>query len=337
LFEYFLIDVEMSACAKTSRIKQAISSIQLFVQRCLLNLEDGVSPSVIDVERWEWMKNYRVWEANRKVFLYPENWIEPELRDDKSPFFQELESAILQNDLSWSTAEDAYVKYLEKLDQVARLQPCGMYVEEAEEPGDDEVVHVFGRTMSSPHVHYYRKLINGHHWTPWEKLDQEIDGDHLIPVVRNRRLYLMWLTFEEKPDETQELPHPFVQSFEHYRWVNETYPHWEDEHAAWRRAHGAWSARKQRMVTLEKLTGKSTEEVEAIIDKEIGEEPTEPREPEEPAFSTPPPLTHWEIKLAWIENKDGQWSARQTSTDSIVSPNVVTNIQDLLAERPDFG
>jgi hypothetical protein len=29
---------------------------------------------------WEWGKNYRVWEANRKVFLYPENWIEPELR-----------------------------------------------------------------------------------------------------------------------------------------------------------------------------------------------------------------------------------------------------------------
>lgn len=29
---------------------------------------------------WEWRKNYRVWEANRKVFVYPENWIEPELR-----------------------------------------------------------------------------------------------------------------------------------------------------------------------------------------------------------------------------------------------------------------
>ena len=34
-----------------------------------------------------WMKNFRVWEANRKIWLYPENWIEPELRDDKSPFF----------------------------------------------------------------------------------------------------------------------------------------------------------------------------------------------------------------------------------------------------------
>jgi len=29
---------------------------------------------------WEWLKRYRVWDANRKIFLYPENWIEPDLR-----------------------------------------------------------------------------------------------------------------------------------------------------------------------------------------------------------------------------------------------------------------
>lgn len=29
---------------------------------------------------WEWRKKYRIWDSNRKIFLYPENWIEPELR-----------------------------------------------------------------------------------------------------------------------------------------------------------------------------------------------------------------------------------------------------------------
>ena len=29
---------------------------------------------------WEWLKKYRIWDANRKIFLYPENWVEPELR-----------------------------------------------------------------------------------------------------------------------------------------------------------------------------------------------------------------------------------------------------------------
>jgi hypothetical protein len=27
----------------------------------------------------EWRKRYRIWEANRKVFVYPENWVEPDL------------------------------------------------------------------------------------------------------------------------------------------------------------------------------------------------------------------------------------------------------------------
>ncbi len=83
LFEYFLIDVQMDACMETSRIKQALSSVQLFVQRCFLgleskvenNVEKGVANTVLDRGRWDWMQRYRVWEANRKVFLYPENWI----------------------------------------------------------------------------------------------------------------------------------------------------------------------------------------------------------------------------------------------------------------------
>jgi hypothetical protein len=108
LFEYFLIDVQMGSCMDTSRIVQANSSVQMFVSRCLLNLESdrrtgvekGVSPGSIDADRWEWMKYYRVWEVNRKIFLYPENWLEPEWRDDRSPFFKELESELIQNDIT---------------------------------------------------------------------------------------------------------------------------------------------------------------------------------------------------------------------------------------------
>ena len=37
---------------------------------------------------WDLLKRYRVWQANRKEFLYPENSIEPEQRDDKTPQFE---------------------------------------------------------------------------------------------------------------------------------------------------------------------------------------------------------------------------------------------------------
>lgn len=42
LYAHFLIDPEMSACMVTSRIKQAISSVQLYIQRIFLGLESGV-------------------------------------------------------------------------------------------------------------------------------------------------------------------------------------------------------------------------------------------------------------------------------------------------------
>ena len=40
------------------------------------------------VTSWNWRKNYRVWEANRKVFAYPENWIEPDVRPSPEPKFE---------------------------------------------------------------------------------------------------------------------------------------------------------------------------------------------------------------------------------------------------------
>src|SRR5690606_333788 len=97
IFGHLLIDVDMSPCMMTSRIKQAIASVQIFVHRSLLHLEaDEVTFEPEAIERWSWSKNYRVWEANRKVFLYPENWIEPALRSDKTPEFNELEADLMQ-------------------------------------------------------------------------------------------------------------------------------------------------------------------------------------------------------------------------------------------------
>ncbi len=44
---------------------------------------------------WNWLKRYRTWQASRKEVLYPENVIEPELRDDKTPQFEpEPESTV---------------------------------------------------------------------------------------------------------------------------------------------------------------------------------------------------------------------------------------------------
>lgn len=213
LFEYFLIDVEMDACMKTSRIKQALSSVQLFIHRCLLNLEPSVSPSSIKAQQWEWMKRYRVWEANRKVFLYPENWLDPELRDNKSSFFKDFESELLQSDITEDTAHVALLHYLEKLDEIAKLEICGMYLQENDiKKGGkyydaDDILHVFGRTPGANRKYYYRRLEPGGSWTPWEKVDLDIEDNPILPVVWKNRLFLFWLSILTKGEsEDQNTP-----------------------------------------------------------------------------------------------------------------------------------
>lgn len=213
LYNYFLIDVEMSACMLTSRIKQASASAQLFVQRCLMNLEVDIR-TIIELDsrwkQWKWMKYYRVWEANRKVFLYPENWLEPELRDEKSPFFKDLEDELMQNDINHDTAEQAYLNYLEKLDKVANLEIRSMYKEIINsDDSNKSLLHVFGRSRSSlAPEYYYRKQINAARWTAWEKVDLEINTNHLVAGVHNRRLYLLWPQFVEKADQEESMNIP---------------------------------------------------------------------------------------------------------------------------------
>jgi peptidoglycan hydrolase-like protein with peptidoglycan-binding domain len=204
LYQKLLIDVEMSPCMRTSRIKQAISSVQLFIQRCQLNLVKPVAPQAIDSRQWKWMQNYRVWEANRKVLLYPENWILPELRDDKTPFFKELESALLQDDVTDLNVERALLSYLEKLDQTARLDIVAMRVQDEFEPQEKfrTVVHLFGRTPNPAHAYFYRRYVvtrNGAaSWTPWEAVPVDLQGSLIAPVIFHRRLYLFWALITTK-------------------------------------------------------------------------------------------------------------------------------------------
>lgn len=195
LFEYFLIDPGMEPVVQTSRLRLAISALQTFIQRCFLNLEPRVHPSMLAARHWSWMKRYRVWEANRKIFLYPENWLEPEWRDDKTHLYQELESKLLQGDVTTELAEDALYGYLRKLDQLARLEVVTMYAEE--KPLAPTTLHVIARTYTQPRQYFYRRY-DHQMWTPWEPITVEIEGDHLAAVMWRERLHLFWLTFMER-------------------------------------------------------------------------------------------------------------------------------------------
>lgn len=198
LYEYFLVDPGTEPVVQTSRLRQAISSVQLFVQRCLLNMESpGVLPGSINASQWEWMKRYRIWEANRKIFLWPENWLEPEWRDDKTHLFAELEGTLLQGEITPDLAEDALFSYLNGLEEIARLEIMSTWLEE--DPADPayNALHVLARTHHEPRKYFYR-VYKHLQWTPWQPVGADIEGDHVVLAVWRQRPCIFWLAFLER-------------------------------------------------------------------------------------------------------------------------------------------
>ncbi|WAS93145.1 neuraminidase-like domain-containing protein [Nannocystis punicea] len=204
LFGTLLMDVDIACCNRTTRLLFATGAVQLFMQRALMGLESDhdIDLSDLDAEEWEWMKRYRVWEANRKIFLYPENWVQPELRTDKTPLFKKLEEEIAQSEADDASIEKAYIHYLEGLHEVARLDVCGMY-HEIEHDGIVIVdrLHVFAATHGNPFKMFYRRREDDAYWTAWEELPFQVESRGVLPMVVNRRLLLIWPKIELRAED----------------------------------------------------------------------------------------------------------------------------------------
>lgn len=155
LHDYFLIDVDAAAGARTTRVAAAISSVQLYIQRCLLGLEQA-DPAQLPRDQWAWRRSFRVWQADREVFLHPESSLAPDLRDDKTATFAGLEIALAQR-----SADDAYAGYLAEVDQLADLD-----IIEACYDAASDTHTILGRTRQDPPTLYCRTW-DGTTWQPW--------------------------------------------------------------------------------------------------------------------------------------------------------------------------
>jgi hypothetical protein len=200
LYEYLLIDPLMGGDCITSPIKNAISSIQLYLHRCRLHLEQGIELDVDFEKWWVWLKTYRTWELNRKVFLYPENYIEPELRKFKSPDFKKLQDNLLQTDITEESVQRAFKSYLDSFAEKANLDIAGSYLHNDKET-NEQTLYLFGKTNVKPVRYYYRKyLYKSARWTPWKKIDVNIKAERVFPVFAFNKLFIFWI-------EDQKLDH----------------------------------------------------------------------------------------------------------------------------------
>lgn len=228
LYQYLLIDTEVGKEVETSQVAQAIASLQQYLYRIALNQEPGFNPmSPQDVASWrEIDSQYARWSASQQVSDYPENYILPSTRQDKSHFFEELENSLNQNRLNADRVQDAVLSYLNEFEAVSNLLVINGCCSQIDFGGG--TYYFIGRTAAEPHSYYWRSMdlsknggtaeypqITPNCWNDWRAIDLPLNSRNVLswtvrPVFFNNRLYVSWVerdpTPKKKSDGTNVTP-----------------------------------------------------------------------------------------------------------------------------------
>jgi hypothetical protein len=211
LFRAFLFDPMVNAPVQTSRTLFAMLAVQAYVQRVLLGLESLQDPLPAEFgERWTWMREYRVWEAARKVFLFPENWIDPELLLSKTPEFEGAERLLRSGTITEEGIESAYVAYLQGLTDVANLTIVSFVTDTPYEAHGRRSFAVLGRQRSEAGAYFLRRRTALGDWTPWRRLDFDPTNGPVALYHDGRGLQVVQVTLlgvaEEEDGSQSGLP-----------------------------------------------------------------------------------------------------------------------------------
>lgn len=184
--ERLLIDTEESGCRETTRVSQAMESLQTLLfsldsGQDLGRLGDDLTIEDGDFEqRWDWLESYSKWKAAKGVYLYPENLLLPTTRPHQTPTFRELSDprTELTPERACSVA-DRYHDYLEDVcsltveatcwgrSTVEAREACFEASVETAEEGRRELLYFVARAKESGRFY-------------WSVYDPDVDP-HLVP------------------------------------------------------------------------------------------------------------------------------------------------------------
>jgi len=139
LAKQLFIDTRAGGCKKTTRISQAIETIQglLLALRTgqLKSTHQYIELDAPDFEKeWKWLGSYTTWRAIMFVFLYPENLLVPTLRILNTPLFNSLKELYINEQ---PREEDIQLPYSKNLYSLRHIDN----IEIVESPSE---LHMFG-------------------------------------------------------------------------------------------------------------------------------------------------------------------------------------------------
>jgi len=207
VYEYLLIDPLVSNAVPTSRVAQAMSSIQQYINGITMNMEPGYQTQFLDqdnIDNWKsGLSQYDIWAGEVELDTYPENYIDPTLRQSQTAYFKDLITDLNQNTINSDTAQQAVMSYLNKFEQVANLTIVSGYLDSTDQT--DGVYYFLGKSTTSPVKYYWRSfdmglnvnnVVSSSAWSEWYPMNTAINEDALQGIPRltyfNNRLYLFW-------------------------------------------------------------------------------------------------------------------------------------------------
>jgi hypothetical protein len=224
MYEYLLLDVNMSAASMTSRLASAIDSLQTYNSRIINNTEPGHAPPVPSVvDDWrDFYCRYDVWSAGTAVVNYPNNYLLPVTRQDSSRYFDNLKNTLNQNRLDSDRVMDAALTYLNEFEGVSNLEVINGYITQTGMAGGENLIndaqfYFIGRTTTKPYQYYWRmmdlsknqgnpggKAVTPNCWNDWAAIELPLSGDGILehtirPAFYNNRLYICWATRDATP------------------------------------------------------------------------------------------------------------------------------------------
>jgi len=214
IFQHLLIDNLVSSRVITTCIAEAISSVQLYINRCLQGMENDLDrEQLLDTYFVEWdqyNKRYSTWAGVSKLAYYPENYLDPTLRYNQTKMQEQLLSEISQSQLSKDSIETAYFNYLNGFEDIANLKILSGYHHGVEL--DKGVSYFIGRTNTAPYRYFWRNLnvessdgAGGYvasAWGDWEEIVTPLnsENDQVRALIFNNRLYIGWIEKSSLPE-----------------------------------------------------------------------------------------------------------------------------------------
>ncbi|WP_277759028.1 neuraminidase-like domain-containing protein [Pseudomonas sp. A34-9] len=240
LFELLRMDPLDTYAVQSSWVAEATSCAQQYIHAVYRKLEPGFQAQQFDKEhllQWQLYDNYPDWAAVQLISCYPENFINPFVRQRKTSLFKNLENNLNQARLSDDSVQAALQDYLQSFEKTCDLDVLSCYMDGTTPAKAD--YYFVGRQRVQPFQYYWRKAgielntasvaVNPAAWSEWQAVDIQAGNPVLDirPVVWNGRLCLVWAEWRVRVDS---------------KTTGEFVPYKLDINLAFMRQNGEWSA-----------------------------------------------------------------------------------------------